>query len=71
MYHMISHVTVGGSPGNSGYGPEELGHLVIELVLVFEGGKDDSVLGVSGDQHGGGEGGRLVDLLYTHHVSQW
>ena len=61
--HMIS-------PDSGGDATQEGGDLVAQLLLVVEGSEDDGCLGVGGDEHGVGEGGRLVGALHTHHISQ-
>ena len=58
------------SPGGGRDAAEEGRDLVAQLVPVVERAKDDRVLGVGGDEHGVGEGGRLVGSLHTHHVTQ-
>ena len=59
------------SPPDGGWrAPQEGGDLVAELVAVGQGGEDDRVLGAGGDEHGVGEGGRLVGALHRHHLSQ-
>ena len=58
------------SPDSGRDATQEGGDLVTQCLLVVEGAKDDGGLGAGGDEHGVGEGGRLVGAFHNHHISQ-